>query len=56
MLLPVLRGKRSVIEMRFRPPCDRREVARDVCVWVLEGRHFLPEDVLRDLRRFLARV
>jgi haloacetate dehalogenase len=44
----------------FKPLCDWREVARDVRGRVLECGHFLPEDapraVLRDLRRFLARV
>ena len=56
----VLWGKRGVIEAMFRPLRDWREVARDVRGHALDCGHFLPEEkpveVLRELRRFLARV
>jgi len=43
-----------------KPLCNRRGVARDVRGRVLECGRFLPENVpeavLRDLRRFLARA
>lgn len=54
----VLWGKKGVIEAMFRPLSDWREVARDVRGRSLDCGHFLPEekpeDVLRELRRFLA--
>jgi haloacetate dehalogenase len=44
----------------LKPLRDWREVARDVHGRTLDYGHFLPEEapqtVLRDLRRFLARV
>jgi haloacetate dehalogenase len=56
----VLWGKHGVIEMMFKPLRDWREVARDVRGRALDCGHFLPEekpdDVLREVRRFLARV
>jgi haloacetate dehalogenase len=56
----VLWGKKGVIEMMFKPLSDWREVAKDVRGRALDCGHFLPEekpeDVLRELRRFLARV
>jgi hypothetical protein len=46
--------------MMCKPPCDWREVARDVRDRVLECGDFLPEEapktLRRDLRCFLARV
>jgi hypothetical protein len=46
--------------MMFKPLCDWREFARDRRGRVLDYSHFLleqaPQAVLRDLRRFLARV
>ena len=56
----VLWGKKGVIEMMFKPLSDWREVAKDVRGRSLDCGHFLPEEapeaVLRELRRFLARV
>ena len=56
----VLWGKKGVIEMMFKPLSDWREVAKDVRGRALDCGHFLPEEapaaVLRELRRFLARV
>jgi haloacetate dehalogenase len=60
--MPVLAlwGKRGVIEQYFDPLRDWREVAKDVRGRALDCGHFLPEekpdDVLRELRRFLAGV
>ena len=54
----VLWGKRGVIEAMFKPLQDWRAVASDVRGRALDCGHFLPEerpdDVLRELRRFLA--
>ena len=54
----VLWGRQGVIERMFQPLSDWREVARDVRGRALDCGHFLPEekpeDVLRELRRFLA--
>jgi haloacetate dehalogenase len=56
----VLWGKLGVIEKMFKPLADWREVATYVRGRSLDCGHFLPEekpeDVLRELRRFLARV
>jgi haloacetate dehalogenase len=56
----VLWGKQGVIERMFKPLADWREVAKDVRGRALDCGHFLPEekpqDVLRELRRFLARA
>jgi len=55
----VLWGKQGVIQRMFKPLSDWREVAREVRGRALDCGHFLPEeapaDVLRELRRFLAR-
>jgi haloacetate dehalogenase len=55
----VLWGRHGVIEKMFKPLSDWREVARDVRGRSLDCGHFLPEekpeDVLRELRAFLAR-
>jgi haloacetate dehalogenase len=55
----VLWGKQGVIERMFKPLSDWREVAKDVRGRALDCGHFLPEekpdDVLRELRSFLAR-
>jgi haloacetate dehalogenase len=60
MPVMVLWGKKGVIEVMFKPLADWREVAADVRGRALDCGHFLPEekpeDVLRDLRRFLAGV
>jgi haloacetate dehalogenase len=60
MPVMVLWGKKGVIEAMFQPIKDWREVARDVRGRALDCGHFLPEekpeDVLRELRHFLARV
>jgi haloacetate dehalogenase len=60
MPVMVLWGKKGVIEMMFKPLSDWREVARDVRGRALDCGHFLPEekpeDILRELRRFLPRV
>jgi haloacetate dehalogenase len=60
MPLMVLWGRKGVIEAMFKPLSDWREVAVDVRGRALDCGHFLPEekpeDVLRDLRRFLAGV
>ena len=59
--MPVLAlwGKQGVIEALFDCLADWREVARDVRGRALACGHFLPEErpeeVLRELRRFLAR-
>jgi haloacetate dehalogenase len=54
----VLWGKFGVIEAMFKPLQDWRAVAADVRGRALDCGHFLPEerpdDVLRELRRFLA--
>jgi len=46
--------------MMFKPLSDWREVAKDVRGRALDCGHFLPEekpqDVLRELRRFLSGV
>ena len=56
----VLWGKHGVIEKMFKPLADWREVARDVRGRALDCGHFLPEEkpdeVLRELRRFLAPI
>jgi len=58
MPVMALWGKMGVIEQYFKPLADWREVARDVRGRALDCGHFLPEerpeDVLRELRRFLA--
>ena len=60
--MPVLAlwGKMGVIEQYFHPLRDWREVAKDVRGRALDCGHFLPEekpaDVLRELRRFLAKI
>jgi haloacetate dehalogenase len=60
--MPVLAlwGRQGVIEALFDPLADWREVARDVRGRALACGHFLPEEkpqeVLRELRRFLAQV
>jgi haloacetate dehalogenase len=55
----VLWGRHGVIEAMFKPLSDWREVAKDVRGRALDCGHFLPEekpqDVLRELRGFLAR-
>ncbi len=55
----VLWGKQGVIARMFRPLSDWREVAKNVTGRALPCGHFLPEErpaeVLRELRRFLAR-
>ncbi|HUN67826.1 MAG TPA: alpha/beta hydrolase [Burkholderiales bacterium] len=55
----VLWGKHGVIEKMFTPLADWREVAADVRGRSLDCGHFLPEEkpeeVLRELRPFLAR-
>jgi haloacetate dehalogenase len=60
MPVMVLWGKQGVIEAMFKPLADWREVAKDVRGRALDCGHFLPEEtpreVLRELRRFLARV
>jgi haloacetate dehalogenase len=59
--MPVLAlwGKMGVIEQYFQPLKDWREVAKDVRGRALDCGHFLPEEkpeeVLRELRRFLGR-
>ncbi|HEY6966055.1 MAG TPA: alpha/beta hydrolase [Burkholderiales bacterium] len=54
----VLWGRRGVIQAMFKPLRDWRAVAADVRGRALDCGHFLPEerpdDVLRELRRFLA--
>jgi haloacetate dehalogenase len=56
----VLWGKLGVIEAMFQPLKDWREVAKDVRGRSLDCGHFLPEEkpdeVLSELRRFLARI
>jgi len=60
--MPVLAlwGKQGVIEAYFKPLPDWREYAKDVRGRAVDCGHFIPEeapgDVLRELRRFLARV
>jgi haloacetate dehalogenase len=60
--MPVLAlwGKQGVIEAYFKPLPDWREYAKDVRGRAIDCGHFIPEeapgDVLRELRRFLARV
>jgi haloacetate dehalogenase len=60
--MPVLAlwGKQGVIEAYFKPLSDWRKYARDVRGRAIDCGHFIPEeapgDVLRELRRFLARV
>ena len=60
--MPVLAlwGRQGVIEALFDALSDWREVARDVRGRALACGHFLPEEkpqeVLRELRRFLAQV
>ena len=60
--MPVLAlwGKQGVIEAYFKPLSDWREYAKDVRGRAIDCGHFIPEeapgDVLRELRRFLARV
>ena len=60
MPVMVLWGEKGVIEMMFKPLSDWREVAKDVRGRALDCGHFLPEekpqDVLRELRRFLSGV
>ena len=60
MPVQVLWGRRGVIEKMFKPLSDWREVAADVRGRALDCGHFLPEEkpaeVLRELRRFLARI
>ena len=59
--MPVLAlwGKRGVIEALFDCLADWREVATDVRGHALACGHFIPEEkpqeLLRELRRFLAR-
>jgi haloacetate dehalogenase len=60
--MPVLAlwGRQGVIEAYFKPLSDWREYAKDVRGRAIDCGHFIPEeapgDVLRELRRFLARV
>lgn len=62
LAMPVLAlwGAKGVVARTFKPIRDWREVARDVSGKALDCGHFLPEEkpdeVLRELRRFLAAV